>query len=115
MLKKRTRPKMGVRQDETIRSPAHLAFVRSFECAVAHNLGCEGPIQAAHLRKGTTGGALSKKPDDCWCVPLCLGHHASQHGLGERSFERKHNIDLRALAEELWRRSPARLKMERQK
>ncbi len=46
------------------------------------------------------------KPDDCWTVPLCGWHHGELHTVGARTFERRHGLDLRAMAERLATRSP---------
>jgi hypothetical protein len=99
-----------------IRCPAHLQFIRRHECAIAGINGhvCEGRIIAAHVRIGTDGGAQSK-PGDCWTIPLCeslTGGAHKEHHRGERSFEKKYDIDTKAMAAELWRVSPARLRYE---
>lgn len=62
------------------------------------------------MRSGT-GGGLGMKPDDSWCISLCNAHHIEQHNIGERSFEKKHGIDMKALAQEFARRSPHRGKL----
>jgi hypothetical protein len=97
-----------------IRSPAHLKFVRGFCCSVAvkHGDSCGGKIEAAHVRIGTDGGT-SLKPSDCWALPLCSVHHAEQHRIGERSFETKYSINMKSLAEKLWKASKHRLAFEK--
>jgi len=80
------------------RSRPHLDFIRSLPCAVA---GCtNGPIEAAHVRRGTDGGT-ALKPSDIWTIPVCHFHHAEVHRIGEAAFARQTGIDLRALAAEL--------------
>lgn len=64
------------------------------------------PIEVAHVRRGTDGGT-GLKPSDCWTISLCHTHHASQHALGEASFEALHSIDMKALAREFAAASPA--------
>jgi hypothetical protein len=63
------------------------------------------PIECAHVRTRTNGG-LSLKPSDRWVISLCAGHHQEQHAIGERAFECRYGLDLRAIAEEFTRRSP---------
>lgn len=71
------------KRDTRWRSQSHLAFVRSFQCAVP---GCQGmPIEAAHVRIGS-GAGISQKPDDWRTVGLCSDHHQQQHIIGERIF-----------------------------
>lgn len=88
--------------------PAHRAWVRKHHCSVPD---CKLlPIECAHVRRGTDGGT-GLKPSDRWTISLCAGHHRQQHDIGEQAFEHRHGIDLSALAEEFWRRSPIRLKL----
>ncbi|WP_376959691.1 hypothetical protein ABNQ39_07210 [Azospirillum sp. A26] len=64
------------------------------------------PIEAAHVRTGTDGG-VGMKPSDKWSISLCKDHHAEQHNIGEPAFERRHAIDMKALAREFAAASPA--------
>lgn len=97
-------------RDKRIRSPAHLGWVRSHACCVP---GCDGrPIEAAHVRSGTDGGT-GIKPGDMWAISLCAAHHRDQHQVGEPEFERRHGIDMKALASEFAARSPHRTKLTR--
>jgi hypothetical protein len=83
--------------------PGHRAWVRRHDCSVR---GCRrGPIECAHVRSGTDGGA-GLKPSDKWTISLCEFHHREQHRVGEKAFEKTYSIDLRLLAEEFARRSP---------
>jgi hypothetical protein len=82
---------------------AHRNWVRKHHCCVP---GCKRtPIECAHVRLGTDGGA-GLKPSDRWAISLCAHHHREQHSIGEASFEREHGIALKALAEEFARQSP---------
>lgn len=91
------------------RSPAHRKWIRGFGCSVP---GCDGrPIECAHVRIGTDGG-VGAKPSDRWCIALCRSHHSLQHTLGEASFETRFGIEMKELAEEFFRRSPHRHKLE---
>lgn len=107
-LKRRKPPKMGVRQEPQIRRAGHLRWIRGFECSVK-NHECVGKIEAAHVRSGTDGGT-SVKPGDNWAIPLCTAHHRTQHTVGEFRFEAHYRIDMRQIAQDLWRRSPHRQK-----
>src|SRR6476661_6403601 len=76
---------------------AHRTWVSRHRCCVP---GCRQlPIECAHVRCGTDGGA-GLKPSDKWCISLCHDHHFEEHTLGERSFELRHGIDLKDLARE---------------
>lgn len=91
------------------RSPAHRAWVRGHACSVP---GCTAmPIEAAHVREGTDGG-MGMKPSDRWVWSACKEHHAEQHRIGEASFQAKYGLNLKALAEEFFRKSPHRQKLE---
>jgi hypothetical protein len=86
----------------------HRAWVRRHHCSVP---GCRRtPIECAHVRGGGDGG-VGIKPSDKWTISLCGFHHREQHRIGERAFERRHAIDLMALAREFARRSPYWLKL----
>ena len=127
MIRKRRRPKMGLRKPPQLRSLQHLRFVRSHECAIFGKYGnifrpgstlavlhgCSGPIQSAHLRMGTDGG-IGVKPSDNFAIPLCVEAHAEQHSIGEDAFEKRYGIDTHKIAADLWKKSPARIKMERE-
>lgn len=112
---KRRKPKpMGLREETRVRSESHKKWVRGHECAIAGRAGhvCGGKIEAAHVRTGTDG-AKDIKPGDNWTIPLCgMAHVPDQHQIGEAAFERKYGIDMKAIAAELWRRSPHRRKWE---
>ncbi|RVT93735.1 putative HNHc nuclease [Sphingomonas crocodyli] len=96
------------REDVGKRSPAHRAFVRTHACCVCSS---QVAIECAHVRTGTDGG-MSMKPSDRWCISLCRDHHAEQHQIGEPAFEKKHGIDMKALAREFVNRSPKRSMLE---
>lgn len=94
--------------DNGKRSPAHRAWVRSFHCSVP---GCQlMPIECAHVRRANNSG-MGIKPSDAFTLALCREHHAESHR-GEATFERKHGMDLMALAEEFYRNSPHRSKLD---
>jgi hypothetical protein len=96
------RPRRG---RECRECPSHRAWVRRHQCCVPN---CEAvPIECAHVRAGTDGGA-GLKPSDRWSISLCRAHHAEQHAIGEASFEQRYGIDLMALAQAFASRSPHR-------
>jgi hypothetical protein len=57
-----------------------LAFLRQKPCCVC---GSNERSDPAHIRIGF--GAMGKKPDDRFCVPLCRAHHVEQ-GDDEKGF-----------------------------
>lgn len=115
MIKRRTRPKMGVRVSDVVRCPSHLKWVRGHSCCldglsltvagvhVPHV--CEGRIEAHHVREGANGG-VGMKPDDSTTVPLCSKAHAAGHAQGWSTFQGVWRVDLTATAADLWRASP---------
>ena len=107
-LRKRPKEKLGVRQVETKESAKHRRFVRSFVCIVNDEY-CDKDIQCAHVRLGLPEGeqaGVSQKPHDCFTVPMCSGHHARQHRIGEASFEKEFGVRLLDTALKLARVSP---------
>lgn len=91
---------MMLPKTERLRSPRHLAWIRTLPCSVP---GCTGEmVQAHHVRKGA-GVAL--KPSDRSAVGLCLDHHTEGHQGGWRSFEVRYGVDLSAIAARLWAES----------
>jgi hypothetical protein len=97
------------------RSPSHRNFVRSHACCVP---GCDRrPIEVAHVRRGSDGGT-GRKPSDWNTISLCggvEGHHAEQHRIGEESFEQRHGIDMRRLADSFAAVSPRSVDIRRAK
>lgn len=53
--------------------------------------------QCAHAPRVRSHG------DENNIVPLCLYHHAEQHNIGIRSFERRYAVDLEREARRVWR------------
>jgi len=91
------------------RCPSHTRWVGEHACCAC---GSRGPIEVAHVRNGTNGGT-GLKPTDDWTISLCRDCHSEQHRIGEPSFEKKHGIDMKALAREFAKASPhsAKLRM----
>ena len=94
--------------DRGRRSPAHRAWVRGHQCSVP---GCRDvPIECAHVRRANNSGA-GFKPSDAYTVALCRDHHQESHR-GEKTFEVKYKLDLLALAQLFYRKSPHRRKLD---
>ncbi len=49
---------------------------------------------------------MGLKPPDRFTAPLCWEHHHEQHCIGHTAFDKRHSIDLRAIAEKLAELSP---------
>lgn len=90
------------------RSPAHRAWVRGFACCAC---GSSTAIECAHVRIGTDGG-MGQKPSDRWCISLCKACHTYQHQFGEPALQHRYSISMKAMAEEFFRKSPHRHKLE---
>lgn len=91
-----------------LRSYAHCTWVRQHHCCVP---GCQFmPIEVAHINRASTRG-MGVKSSDAQTVSLCRDHHAESHR-GERTFERRHGLDLMALAREFYQRSPHKGKLD---
>lgn len=74
------------------RDPGFLAYLRRQPCEARHLGGCEGPIEAAHVRysdagKGAVNPGMQRKNHDRHANPLCRHHHQhDQHQRSERAF-----------------------------
>lgn len=95
------------RENANKRSPAHRAWIRGFACCAC---GSQVAIECAHVRRASNSGT-GFKPSDAFTVSLCAPCHRSSHE-GERSFEKAHGIDLMKLAEEFYRKSPFKAKLD---
>ena len=69
-----------------------LAYLRRQPCEARHLGGCDGPIEAAHIRysdasRGARNPGLQRKNHDRHANPLCHFHHQhDQHKRSERAF-----------------------------
>ena len=107
MLPQRLKPE-HFKPKPRLRSTAHRDWVRGHYCSVP---GCQlMPIEVAHVNTAANGG-MGRKASDAFTVALCAEHHAESHR-GDKTFERKHGINLMALAQEFYRRSPHKSKLE---
>jgi hypothetical protein len=82
------------------RDEAYLDYIRQQRCCICGN---DQGVQAAHLRMGSINDdkpstGMAEKSSDRWAVPLCQGHHAIQHSMGEQEFWASYGIDPIALA-----------------
>jgi hypothetical protein len=69
------------------------------------------PIEVAHVRTAATAG-VGLKSSDAYTLSLCREHHAEQHQVGQQTFERRHGFRMLAKAEEFYRASPHRSKLD---
>ena len=91
-----------------MRSTAHRDWVRSHYCSVPM---CQlMPIEVAHVSRSWSGG-MGEKSSDAMTLSLCREHHAESHR-GEKTFCQKHGIDMLAKAEEFYRKSPHKGKLD---
>jgi len=94
---------------ERIRSPRHLARLRTLACTIPE---CgRGPVDAHHLTHVQPKGK-GLKAGDQFTVPLCRWTHhsatsaAGVHSVGdEAAWWRAHGIDPLAVANDLWAES----------
>lgn len=78
------------------RCPAHLQWVRGFECCGRDGpTPCDGAIEAHHVRLGSYAG-LGIKPADDRAIPLCHSHHMllDSPGWSEARFYREYDIPI---------------------
>lgn len=81
------------------RDPGFLAFLRRQPCAAGHLGGCEGPIEAAHIRlssakHGVKNAGMQAKPSDKFATGLCRHHHQyDQHRGSEAAFWGRVGLD----------------------
>jgi len=88
---KAARPKSPKASRGRERNNAYLAWLRRQPCVARHMGGCDGPVEACHIRtpdpsRGKPLTGMGVKPDDRWSVSMCRGHHVAQHGMNERAF-----------------------------
>lgn len=89
-----------------IRDKKYLKYLQTKRCLVRNDKGqhCNRPPIAHHctfIRR-----AMSKKADDCWCLPLCWKCHSELHRMGERGFWALYGYqeeEVLEIAERLWR------------
>lgn len=106
---KKVQPTAAGQRQPRERDNGFLAFLRRLPCvAGAVQGGCEGPVQAAHLRfsdasRGRFNAGMQAKPSDKWCTPLCAQHHLNgQHLSAEKLWWERLGVDPGDLAEALY-------------
>jgi hypothetical protein len=92
-----------------LRSYAHCDWVRGHYCSVP---GCQlMPIETHHIRTAANSGT-GKKCSDAFIVSLCRDHHNQYHNIGIETFEKRHGLNMMKLAEDFYRKSPHRKKLD---
>ena len=98
----RSRKRIRPRNPERRASEWARAFGSRVRVLFVAALPCRVPIcrteQRSENAHATTGGT-SRKADADKILPLCRRHHRELHGIGRRTFEARHGIDLLACAE----------------
>lgn len=92
----------------------YLKWLRGRVCRV-HGCCYDARTEAAHVDHAG-GKGVSTKVADRFAIPLCggpAGHHAEQHRIGWRSFEKKYGFDAVEDAARYWRAWPGRIAWER--
>lgn len=102
MRMKSAKPNRGREVDK-----GYLAWLRRLPCVAGLvEGGCEGPVEAAHLRFGTPdrpNPGLGRKNHDRHCTPLCRKHHQhDQHTGSERAFWTRLGVEPADLTEALY-------------
>lgn len=106
---KRKPQRSGILRESPRKWPRHEAFVRRHACSVP---GCDrAPVEFAHIRSAANSGT-GLKPHSAFGISLCHYHHALQHAVGQREFEKRYRINLEQLAAEFVRASPDRAMRE---
>ncbi len=101
--RRRKRTKFGTDRGGPVKCRSHLQWVRGFACVTLASGSCEGSIEAHHAKTRGAGGG------DNMVVPICSHHHRllDSPGWSQPKFERVYSLDLKEIAEGLWRISPA--------
>jgi hypothetical protein len=74
------------------RSRTYLNFIRQQPCCLC---GDDVHVEAHHPRFGV---GMAERADDREAVALCGKHHRELHGMNEREFWARYNVDPQALA-----------------
>ncbi len=130
MLKRRTHkkvrrqdpPEFLIQKQGNLRFPAHLKWVRQYDCILHKTGDCQGPIEAVHYDgpiPNEDRGGKGVKDHDKWTFPGCAGHHRlnakNYHSIGYAAFEKLYKINTKAYAEQCAKLSPHRHKWEQPK
>jgi hypothetical protein len=104
-------PERSKRETERAYGPvARRIWVRSLPCTVP---GCRSnDIVQAHVSPEGRPSGMARKGDACQIIPLCFGHHAELHQIGQDTFNRMYNIDVDLAAMVIdcrWKESASKL------
>ena len=77
---------MNLQKPKTFRSEEYLAFIREQPCAVSG----KRPADPHH----TGRGGVALKCSDHLTVPLCRELHGECHQIGQKTFQKKYNVDF---------------------
>lgn len=105
---KAARPKSPKASRGRERNNAYLAWLRRQPCVARHMGGCDGPVQACHIRtpsleRGKPLTGMGVKPSDRFAFSACAAHHAAQHARGnEMAWWRSIGLDPFTTAEGLF-------------
>lgn len=111
---KEPKPPKKPKRFARLRDEAYLSWIRQQPCCISGVRSGEwievpfpsgrigkvpARIEACHVKARSTAGS-----DRGNVVPMELSVHRSQHQMGMKSFQRKHNVDLKELALDYQRR-----------
>lgn len=104
---KAARPVSAKKDRGRVRCNAYLAWLRRQPCVARHMGGCDGPIEACHIRtpdpsRGKPLTGMQVKPDDKWATPMCRHHHAAQHQMNELAWWNRLGLNPFTTAEGLF-------------
>jgi len=91
--------KFALAKTVPIRSPKHLAYVRTFPCCACRETE---NIQAHHLTIIKGNGGMARKTDDNYVLPLCPLCHNYLHLVGERYYWNEIKLEPTIYAALLW-------------
>lgn len=107
-----TRPRHGnARRPAEKSATGFLQWLRGRPCFIEWNGDCEGKMEAAHVDHAG-GKGMGTKVADRHAIPLCAGHHRSQHAKGWRPFEDAFEFDAVKVAAKYWQAWPGRVAWE---
>lgn len=103
----RPRHRNSHRADEWKRCEPFLKWLRGRSCMLADRGGCSGKVRACHVDHAG-GKGMGTKVADMHAIPMCDGHHTSQHAWGWMTFEANFKIDGVLAAAAYWQAWPGR-------
>lgn len=86
-----------------VKRDAYRKWVGTLPCVIRKRPGVEvAHISFARPDLGHLGRGKQSKASDRWVLPLAPDLHAEQHGMNEREFWRRHDIDPHLICLVLW-------------